>query len=450
LRAGYGAVLALLVFASIEAYQIQSTVSAKHVETYHRYVRLDAANGQLRRTIWFAGNYVRDFFIKTSPEGAALLTSQLRELKDESRQALQQIEQSRPSRMEPQLRARLQEFWNVIDPIPQSMLSKSDAEQYEFVQREIVPRRNTLHAVLHELTEADLAALQRSEAEFAESRRNAARRLIFMLGLCVVLGLLVARFSLSYAENLERKTERQYEEVARAKSELEQLSARLLEIEEDGRRKLSRELHDEIGQALAVLQIEITSALALTEDWPAMRDRLRRARDLAEKTVQTIRNISLLLRPPLLDDLGLVPALQWHLEDFIRRSGIACEFSEDGVEDTLPDAIKTCVYRVAQEALHNCEKHAAASNIRILLRRSEGMLRVEIEDNGCGFELDLQGMPMRDAGLGILGMRERAARVGGSLALDSAPGHGTRVLLCIPLPSTAITDAAPSRAGASV
>jgi len=303
---------------------------------------------------------------------------------------------------------------------------------------------------LHELTEADLAALQRSEAEFAESRRTAARRLIFMLGLCVVLGLLVARFSLSYSENLERKTERQYEEVARAKRELEQLSARLLEIEEDGRRKLSRELHDEIGQALAVLQIEITNALALTEDWPAMRDRLRRARDLAEKTVQTIRNISQLLRPPLLDDLGLVPALQWHLEDFIRRSGIACEFSEDGVEDTLPDAIKTCVYRVAQEALHNCEKHAAASSIRISLRRSDGMLRVEIEDNGCGFELDLKGMPRRDAGLGILGMRERAARVGGSLALDSAPGHGTRVLLCIPLPSTAKPDAAPSRAGASV
>jgi signal transduction histidine kinase len=149
--------------------------------------------------------------------------------------------------------------------------------------------------------------------------------------------------------------------------------------------------------------------------------------------VQTVRNISLLLRPALLDDLGLVPALQWLLEDFERRSGVSCEFSEHGVQDVLPDSVKTCVYRVVQEALHNCEKHAEASQVRVAVRQVADQIGIEIEDNGRGLELNTKGMPGRNAGLGILGMRERAARVGGEITLESSPGRGTRISLQIPL-----------------
>ncbi len=287
--------------------------------------------------------------------------------------------------------------------------------------------------------EADLTAFHQSEVGFEQNRRSAVRRLIFTLALCVILAVLVASFSVSYSENLERNAERQYEEVAQAKLELRQLSARLLEIEGDGRRKLSRELHDEIGQAVAVLQIEISNALALANDRPAaLCERLKRARDLAERTVQTVRNISLLLRPALLDDLGLVPALQWQFEDFTRRSGISCDFSEQGLQDVLPEPVKTCVYRVVQEALHNCEKHSEASRIAIAIRQVSEVLTIEIQDNGRGFELNEKGMPRRSAGLGILGMRERAAKVGGSLALESAPGRGTQLSLKIALPSSPV------------
>ena len=143
-----------------------------------------------------------------------------------------------------------------------------------------------------------------------------------MLGLCVALGILVAVFSSQHAGRLELATAQQYQQAMLAKREMEQLSARLLEIEEDSRRRLSRELHDGIGQALAVMQIELSHMYALTsDDQPGMRERLERARQLSEKTVQTVRNIALLLRPALLDDLGLTPALEWLLEDFQRRSG---------------------------------------------------------------------------------------------------------------------------------
>ena len=200
-----------------------------------------------------------------------------------------------------------------------------------------MPRRGELYNALREVTAADQRMLENSEGEFAGTRRRAAERLLLMLGLGVLLSVLVTRFSLRHAENLEREADRHFAAVEQAKQELQQLSARLLEIEEEGRRRLSRELHDEIGQSLALLQIEISHAQALLAGPPAgsREDACARARQLAERTVQSIRNISGLLRPALLDDLGLVPALQFQLEEFLRRSGIACEFVEDGVRRPL-------------------------------------------------------------------------------------------------------------------
>jgi signal transduction histidine kinase len=293
-----------------------------------------------------------------------------------------------------------------------------------------VPRRGELYNALTEITAADQRMLENSEGEFAGTRRRAAERLLLMLGLGVLLSVLVMRFSLRHAENLEREAEHHFAAVEQAKQELQQLSARLLEIEEDGRRKLSRELHDEVGQTVALLQIEISHAQALLNGPSAeLRERLVRARELAERTVQSIRSISGLLRPALLDDLGLVPALQFQLEDFLRRSGIACEFTEDGVEEHLPDPVKTCVYRVVQEALHNCEKHSGASKVRVSVRQFDECLLAKVEDDGRGFSSTAQ----RSTGLGLLGMRERSAAAGGSLIIDSAPGQGTRIALRIPL-----------------
>jgi signal transduction histidine kinase len=121
--------------------------------------------------------------------------------------------------------------------------------------------------------------------------------------------------------------------------------------------------------------------------------------------------------------------LQFQLEDFLRRSGIQCEFVEDGVADHLPDAVKTCVYRVVQEALHNCEKHSSAKKVRVSVRQFPDCLITEIEDDGCGFQVDSK----RDSGLGLLGIRERAANAGGTLLIDSEPGRGARIALRIPL-----------------
>jgi len=437
LRAGYGAVIALLVLSVVEAYRIQVGVSQQHLEIYRHFVEQEEALATLRRNVWLAGNRVRDFFIESTPAQGELLRSQLSARQTENEEALRALSTS-PGHQPAvsQLRKSLDELWAVLDPLPRTMMNSTNRQQMEFLRQEVVPRRGELYNALRELTSADQRTLQNSEGEFATARRRAAERLLLMLGLGVLLSVLVAGLSIRHAENLERKAERHYAEVEEARHELQQLSARLLEIEEEGRRRLSRELHDEIGQTLALLQIEISHIAALATAPPAaLRARLNRARDLAERTVLTIRNISLLLRPALLDDLGLVPALQFQLEEFMRRSGVLCDFTGEGVADQLPDTVKTCVYRVAQEALHNCEKHSGATRVQVSVRQFPDRLVAEVVDNGRGFSIDAQGRPARSPGLGLLGSRERAANVGGALTIESAPGRGTRVTLIVPLAS---------------
>ena len=435
LGTGYAAIIAVLAVSAGEAYRIQTSLSIQHLEIYRHYVEQDAAVTTLRRNLWLAGNYVRDFFISTTPEQAEILRTQLQNLRRENADSMTFLERAgTPHDFLPSLRRTTDEFWETVEPVPQTMLDQTDQSKYEFLQREIVPRRGELYNALVDLTTADQQRLQASERLFAQTRRNATQRLLIMLSLSLLLSFLVARFSLRYALILEKRAEQHFSDVEQARHELQQLSARLLEIEEEGRRRLSRELHDEIGQTLALLQIEISHSLnALPSEQGRLRERLERARLLAERTVQTIRNISLLLRPALLDDLGLVPALQFQLEDFQRRSGIACEFVEEGVAEQLPDAVKTCVYRVVQETLHNSEKHSRATKVRVTVQQVGNSLSAEVEDNGRGFVLNPQRMPDSAAGLGLLGIRERAAIAGGSLAIDSNPGKGTRITLRIPL-----------------
>jgi signal transduction histidine kinase len=430
LRTGFGAVIAVLVLSAVEAYRIQVSVSRQHLEIYRHFVEQEDALSTLRRNLWLAGNHVRDFFIQNTPEQGVELVAQLRKLEEEDERALQVLQRAPSHRaVVPELRRSIHEFWVIAKRLPETMLHATKEQEMAFLKGEVVPRRGELYGALREVTAADQRMLENSEGEFAGTRRRAAERLLLMLALGVLLSVTVMTISLRHAENLEREADRHVAAVERAKQELQQLSARLLEIEEEGRRRLSRELHDEIGQSLALLQIEISHAQALLQAPGRLEDRLARARSLAERTVQNIRNISGLLRPALLDDLGLVPALQFQLEEFLRRSGIACEFVEDGVQDELPDAVKTCVYRVVQEALHNCEKHSGARKVRVTVRQLNDSLLAEVEDDGCGFASTAQ----RSTGLGLLGMRERSANAGGTLNIDSSPGQGTRIALRIPL-----------------
>ena len=434
-RAGYAFMIALLVVSALEAYRVQGILSRQTLEIYRQGVKQDRLLSQLRLDVWRGSVYARDFFLNPDASQAAAFKSQLDSLRRDSMSGTDQLGMlSIPEQSRVEARNRLLEFWNTLDEAANSMIGVTGADAHKFAQREIVPRRSQASAVLRQLSQTSQEVVERSAVELARSRQAAGQRILLMLGLSLLSGTLVAFFSIRRNENLERELRRRHEQTAEAKRELEQLSVRLIEVQEEERGRLSRELHDEIGQVLTALRIEVSRSLSLVGPLsPEAGQQLGRARDLAERAVRTVRNISLLLRPAALDDLGLIPALHWQVEDFSRRSGIQCDFTQEDVEDLLPDEIKTCAYRIVQETLHNCEKHSGASCIRVLIRQTADCLQIEAEDNGVGLELAPNGMPVRRHGSGILGMRERTVIAGGSLTLSSAPGKGLRLVARIPL-----------------
>jgi signal transduction histidine kinase len=153
---------------------------------------------------------------------------------------------------------------------------------------------------------------------------------------------------------------------------------------------------------------------------------------LVEGTMGVVRNMALLLRPSMLDDIGLVPALRWQAREVSRRSGIRVDIVTETIPDNLPDEHKTCVYRVVQEALHNCARHSQAHVCRITLRHENDDLLLGVQDDGTGFDR------AAERGMGLLGIQERVERLGGRFEVNSAPGKGTLLTVSVPLAMPAV------------
>ncbi len=222
------------------------------------------------------------------------------------------------------------------------------------------------------------------------------------------------------------------EELRETAERLQVLSRRLVEVQEEERRHLARELHDEIGQALTAIGIGIQAAKKASSD--AATSYLDDCIGLVDSAIGQVRHLSLDLRPSMLDDLGLVATLRWYVDRQAQRAGFRARFTSDAVDIRLDPAIATAAFRVAQEALTNIARHAKARRVRVSVRHRDGSLRLAVRDDGVGFDSGAAlGYGARGSGLGLLGMRERAALLGGRVDVRSLPGRGTRVLLTIPL-----------------
>jgi signal transduction histidine kinase len=249
----------------------------------------------------------------------------------------------------------------------------------------------------------------------------------FIIALGSALLLVVA--GMIYILRLERQTQVRYLELARSRHELQRLSSRLVDAQESERRAISRELHDEIGQSLGALLVDLSRLSAsLPPDRSEVKEQVDRMKSVAESSVQAVRNIALLLRPSMLDDLGLGPALEWQGREVSRRSDIEVEVHAESVPGDLPAEYATTIYRLVQEALNNAVRHSGAKTAKVEVEQAGKRIRVRISDDGRGFD------PKRTRGLGILGMEERVKRLGGEFTVDSAPGRGTAIVAELTLP----------------
>ena len=222
--------------------------------------------------------------------------------------------------------------------------------------------------------------------------------------------------------------------LRRSKDELRELGAVATSIREQEKSRVARELHDELAQALTALKMDVNWVRERVGAEPEVADKLVSMQNMLDTTVKATRRISADLRPLMLDDLGLIPAAEWLVNNFTQRHGIECSFSVDPADLELQDPYATAIFRILQESLTNVARHARASHVDVTLDSADGEVTLRVRDNGCGFQL---GDPRKPNSFGIVGLRERVYLLDGEITVETSPGSGTTVEVRIPLKESA-------------
>jgi signal transduction histidine kinase len=304
------------------------------------------------------------------------------------------------------------------------VLSERDGDRY----RGVLPVRATMFDITTRVEDIDAKQSAFTEAGIERQFEGLSRQLALVLNIALGAALLLAAGCLIYILRIERQSRSQYREILSARGELERLSARLVAAHEEERRKISRELHDEVGQTLSAVLVDTANlAQRIPSDDAAAQLYLDNIRTHADASVNSIRDIALLLRPSMLDDLGLIPALEWQAREVSRRGNVKVKVLAENVPDSLDDPIRTCIYRLVQESLRNVSSHSQAKHATVTVRGLADALSLTVEDDGIGFD------PARTRGLGLLGMEERVKQLGGHLRIESQPGKGTALRVELPM-----------------
>jgi len=432
LFAGFGGLLLLMVFAGVDGLQVLRRMQNRSGTIQRDFLERSRVLNQIRSDVYLSGTYARDYLLDPQSATAEKNLTELNRLRKEMDTILSgYADLMAPDERTPVdgLRRSLAEYWHVLDPVFQWSPDQRRQSGFLFLRDEVFPRRLAMLALADQIQGVNERQMdtgnQRVAALFSEFRT----RLVLTLAVTLALGALLAIFASRRILDLEGQAASRYAEVTEARGQLKNLSARLVETQEEERRVLSRELHDEVGQSLSAILVGLSnlSAAVRTNARTQMENEVRTFRQIVEATVKMVRNITLLLRPSMLDDLGLIPALEWQAREVSRQTGLRVDVAAGGVSDELPEEFKTCIYRVVQEALHNVARHAAASSVRIVAQQEPGQLLLSIQDDGRGFDVK------RSRGLGLLGMEERVAHLDGTLELVSEPGKGTLISVILPL-----------------
>jgi signal transduction histidine kinase len=302
---------------------------------------------------------------------------------------------------------------------------------------QIAPRRVAVLQVLQQVSTLNDQQLADDDRQLLATFRNGRIRIGWTLAAILIFAVALSLATTLYILRLQLLERQRYDELVQRRRQLQDLSARLVDVQEEERRAMSRELHDEVGQSLEALLVESgTLSRLVPHENSAAQQQITRIRSIVEGLVNIVRNIALLLRPSMLDDLGLAPALEWQAREISRRSEMEVEVCADNISDQLDDRHKICIYRLAQEALNNAARHASATTATVRVEQTAEKITIAISDNGKSF--DAQSV----RGMGLIGMEERVRHLGGTLIVDSRPGAGTTVRAELPLDAAPLSQSA--------
>jgi signal transduction histidine kinase len=314
-----------------------------------------------------------------------------------------------------------------------------------------MPKREAVIRVSEEVQSFNRTDFIEQQRALATMQSDLQRQVWTVFGVALAISLVIGWLSSRHVSRLEHRLTEQRGREEQIAADLQRLSARLVQAQEDEQRRIARELHDEVGQALSAVKVQLTVAQRRVDPTSGTADLLTDAEATADMALRTVRDLSRWLHPSVLDDLGLVAALESQVADFRRRHRVAMEFTHEGLEHRLHPETERAVYRIVQEALTNIARHAQAAAGRVHLHAGAGRLHVVISDDGVGFDVTDAERPGRRRGLGLLGIRERVSQLRGVVRIESSAGSGTTIAIDLPylesgsafdVPSDVLVDSA--------
>lgn len=429
---GFGLTLTLWAFTG---YRFTRQVAAGEVRAAaisNRYQDAQAHVSAIRDDVLFISITLREALLESNETAVRAQRSKLEAAWQRVDTATQQYVPVMDSPLERQGIARLRRELAGFHVTMKDILAGLEgdwtaAEQRAFRDR-IAPHRASITRVSDEVQAMNRRIFIEQQSGVAMVYRSIQRPLWQLLGIALLLTLAIALWSTRHASRLERHVSAQAAHEARTAEELQRLSAQLLSAQEEERRTIARELHDEVGQVLTAIKMELTlaeHALRAGHE-PAPFERVRR---ITEGALQSVRDLSHVLHPAMLDDFGLPAAIEHHLRGLTRRSGLAVSFDHRGLDSRLAPEVEVTIYRIVQEGLTNVIKHARAQRCRVSVEHGEGRVALVLEDDGVGFDPSARA---GEPGLGLISIRERVSRLGGRLDVRTGPGQGTRLRVELP------------------
>jgi signal transduction histidine kinase len=444
LAGAFAALLLVTGFSGFAIWRNATNAQAKISSLYNTHVEAETALASMRANVYLTGILTRDYLLdpqsgrakedKLRLQGIGnRISEEFRLLRSAARAAKNDDELAALDQLEKGVDAYWDSTLQMLD-WPTALVRR---QRSDFL-RARVSRRDQIDQFAGKVEALMSSGFSRTKEQMAHTDLQFRSSLAWTACIALFLCIGIAGTAMFRMNKLERQSDL-------SQAELRRLSGQVRTAQEQERRLLSRELHDEVGQMLTGLRMELSGIARLNKSTSSeVAVRIGHAKGIVEKTLQVVRNIAMLLRPSMLDDLGLTPALTWLVKETARASGIQMEADIDSKLDSLPDSYRTCLFRVVQEALTNVAKHSFAAKATVSLRKTAaGWVTGIITDDGKGFDPSA----MQREGIGLLGMRERVRELGGELHVISKPRQGTKIELRLPTPAwpEVIHDSYPDR-----
>lgn len=431
---GLSALLGVFVLAAAYATLAINQLRRREVSDINGYLQRSEQLRRLRQHLTAATDSVRDFHM--DPDEATRAGHRLRAFEswEMAIDAMRQYNETAPERKEltGRLQSGLTAYWATAEASLKSARSRSHPERVGFYLGQLDPIRQRVRATMNELDSVDRADAKSDAEDASSAAHDAANRLWAVVGLACLLWFAVATITFLYVMRLEHMAAEQHTIAIQTAQELRRLSERVLTSQEDERKRIARELHDDYGQRLVAMIYEISGLTGRTELNPLASEVLASLSERLSQLAADLQQLTRGLHSAVLEKIGLEAAIRAECENLSRRETLHVTFSSEAVPRRLPGNIALAIYRVFQEAASNTIRHSRSGQMDVALRMERDDLVLRVLDFGCGFQAESSG---ESGGLGLISMRERLRTVGGTLAIRTRPGSGAGVEARIPLAS---------------